>query len=315
MNRREFMGRNLASAAGASFLAAGLPGLARADEEPPAAPPKADDVRRHLVGLGAGWINAKGTVDTIKAGDPETVVEGIAVCWMGYASAMREAHRLGCNLLVVHEPIYYNHRDDPIPNYSAVQEKKKFLEESGLVVVRCHDVWDRVAKIGIRDAWAEFLGLGEEIDRDNSEDATNGAPFCGVYEIEPVAAAEFARRVAGKVAALGQRAVELVGPADKVVRRVAVGTGAITPFEQMVFDLKADLAVCSDDGFCYWRSGALAIDMNVPVVLAAHGVSEEPGVRRLAEHLAKTYPGVPVRCLEQQCMFRTLRGSQRRDIR
>ena len=56
-----------------------------------------------------------------------------------------------------------------------------------------------------------------------------------------VKAIHLARHVAGKIAKLGQQGVQLVGPADKTVSRVAIGTGAITPFRFMVKELKADI--------------------------------------------------------------------------
>jgi len=65
-----------------------------------------------------------------------------------------------------------------------------------------------------------------------------------------------AREVAGKVKELGQNAVQLIGPEHQMVSRVAIGTGAITPFTNLIDNYQVDLAICTDDGFTYWRDDA-----------------------------------------------------------
>jgi putative NIF3 family GTP cyclohydrolase 1 type 2 len=100
--------------------------------------------------------------------------------------------------------------------------------------------------------------------------------------------------------------VLFIGPRDKIVRSVAVGTGACTRFNYMVTELKVDLTICSDDGFTFWRDGALAIDMDYPVVIASHSSSEEIGMHRMAEHLAEVFPQVPVHHIAQKCMYQQI---------
>ena len=74
----------------------------------------------------------------------------------------------------------------------------------------------------------------------------------------------------------------------------------------MFNDLKADIAVCSDDGFNFWRDGSMAIDMQYPVIIVNHACSEEIGMQRLAEHLSEEFPQVAVHHIAQTCMFRTI---------
>lgn len=261
----------------------------------------AGDVHEYLRSLGREWIDPQNTVDTFKAGRPEMPVNGIAVGWMSYFAALREAVALGCNLFVTHEPTYYNHRDmdGSVFSFEIAREKKAFIEENDLTIIRCHDVWDRVPGMGIPDAWGQYLGW-TKVARQQT--------FYRVYDVLPVTAGELAKHVAGKVAPLGQNAVQLVGPADKVIRTVAIGTGAITSFRTMMADLKADLALCTDDGFTYWCDGAMAIDMGYPVIVVNHACSEEVGMARMAEHLRRKYPAVPVQHITQKCMFATIRA-------
>jgi len=52
------------------------------------------------------------TVDTVKAGDAHTPVTGIATTFLDTMDVLREANRQGANLVVTHEPTFYNHLDD-----------------------------------------------------------------------------------------------------------------------------------------------------------------------------------------------------------
>jgi len=202
---------------------------------------------------------------------------------------------------VTHEPTYYNHRDtdESVFSFEIARRKKAFIEENGLTIIRCHDVWDRVPRMGIPDAWGQYLGWKKVVRQQT---------FYRVYELPPTAAGELARQVAAKVAPLGQSGVQLIGPADRIVRTVAIGTGAITSFRTMITDLKADLALCTDDGFTYWSDGAMAIDMGYSVIVVNHPCAEEIGMVQLANHLKEKYPAIPVHHIAQKCMFTTIRA-------
>ncbi|MBN2295248.1 MAG: Nif3-like dinuclear metal center hexameric protein [Pirellulales bacterium] len=312
MDRRNFIGKSLLGTMALSGLTKLGAKAANADDSTtkPAKPLTVRDVQNHLRGMGAKWIpiDSKRTVDTIHAGDPDAQVTRIAVAWNGYLETLKKVHEEGYDLIVVHEPPYYCLRNTKPTGFAleGANRKKKFLEESKLALIRCHDVWDRVAEIGICDSWAKLLGLEKEINRPANFDPTAARPFHVAYEIEPVRAGDFAATVAAKVAIHDHKNVMLVGPEDKIVRSVAIGTGAITRFNQMVTELRPDLTLCSDDGFTFWRDGTLAIDMEYPVVIASHSSAEEFGMKQMADHLAKTFPQVLVRHIPEKAMYQQI---------
>lgn len=292
MNRRQFVGSSLVAASS----------LCLNDKSPSAQNNNskkliAGDVHNYLRSLGADWVDSARTVDTFKAGSPDMPVKGIAVGWMSYFDSLRRAVELDCNLFITHEPTYYDHRDTDrsVFEFDTARKKKQFIEEHGLSVIRCHDVWDQFPKLGIPDSWGSFLGFKNCVLTRN---------FYRVYELPAVKAIHLARHVAGKIAELGQEDAQLVGPADKVVSRVAIGTGAITPFRFMVKELKADIIIATDDGISYWRDAALAIDMDFPMIVVNHPCSEEIGMKNLATHISQRYPGVPVHHIPQKCMYK-----------
>ena len=263
----------------------------------------AQDVQDYLQSLAGDWQYPPDTVDTFKAGDPKAEARGIAVGWMSYTWALQRALELGCNVFVTHEPTYYNHRDnDPaIFRLPGVSEKRRFIEDNDLVIIRCHDLWDQIPDIGIPDSWGQLLKLGRPLD---------SSTHIRIYDVAGVTAGELARKVARRTALYGQPGVQLIGPLDKVVQRVSIGTGAITPYLDCVERFEIDLAICTDDGIAYWRDGGFAIDMDIPIIVVNHIVSEEIGVQRLAETLSRRFPTVPVHHIRQRCMVQLIQDAQ-----
>src|SRR5713101_4987133 len=68
-----------------------------------------DVISRIQQHVGVPW--AAETVDTFKAGDPDTAVTGIAVTMMATMDVLQRAAASGKNLIITHEPTFYNHLD------------------------------------------------------------------------------------------------------------------------------------------------------------------------------------------------------------
>jgi putative NIF3 family GTP cyclohydrolase 1 type 2 len=257
---------------------------------------RAGDLQDYLRSLDGGWMNLSATVDTFKAGDPNTEIRGIAVGWMSYTWAMQEALDLGCNVFITHEPTYYDHYDrDPwVFDLPGVRAKQRFIESNRLVVIRCHDLWDLMPAVGVLDSWAAWLGLGPAI---------GGEGYHRVYDVSGKTARQLAQHIALRTAAFGQQAVAFVGAGAKPVTRLGLGTGASTPFLNWIQKYRIDVALTTDDGTAYWRDAGYGIDMDVPLIVVNHLVSEEAGVMNLARHLQEHYPDIPVHHIAQRCMY------------
>ena len=89
-------------------------------------------IKQHV---GVPWSDQ--TVDTFKDGDPETRVTGIATTMMATMDVLKRAAASGSNLIITHEPTFYDHLDpiDPLEKeQDAVQsEKRAFIKAHGLV--------------------------------------------------------------------------------------------------------------------------------------------------------------------------------------
>lgn len=247
------------------------------------------------------WVDWNESCDRFITGDPQTVVTGIAVAWQSRTNAIEQALERGCNLFVTHEPTFYTHTDDDLeilrlPHAAA---KRTLIERSGVVVYRCHDVWDRMPGVGIVDSWAAHLGLRVKTASDE---------FHAVYESPAPTLIELARHVAAATAALGQPVVEMAGNPDTRIRRVGIGCGAITDYRKMTA-MGADAIVGTDDGMSYWSGGSWALDRGVGLVIVNHPTAEEPGMRALADYLRGVFAGVRVEYLPQGAMY-TCVGSE-----
>ena len=91
-----------------------------------------DRVKAHV---GIPWMAE--TVDTFKAGDPQTPVTGIAVTMMATLGVLKRAAANKQNLIITHEPTFYDHQDQ----FSEVRRAKK---------IRC---WRKSARLSRRIIW------------------------------------------------------------------------------------------------------------------------------------------------------------------
>ena len=107
-----------------------------------------------------GAIPPAHTVDTLKAGDPNTVVTGIVTTFMDTYPVLEKAVASGKNLIITHEPTFYNHPDDqsPLANDPVQQQKLAYIREHHLVVWRFHDTWHLRQPDGILAGMVDQFG-------------------------------------------------------------------------------------------------------------------------------------------------------------
>ena len=117
--------------------------------------------------VGIPWMAE--TVDTFKAGNPDTEVKGIAVTMMATLDVLQRAAAAGQNLIITHEPTFYNHQDKPELEESdpVLAAKRAFIQEHHLVVWRFHDHWHRMKPDGIETGMARALGWEKFQDSSN----------------------------------------------------------------------------------------------------------------------------------------------------
>jgi len=100
------------------------------------------------------------TVDNIKIGSEEASVRGIVCAFMPTVEVLREAAHIGANLVIVHEPIFYNHTDDTswLAGNAVVAEKRAIVDDAGITVFRFHDAPHTISPDMIREGVVAKLG-------------------------------------------------------------------------------------------------------------------------------------------------------------
>lgn len=127
-------------------------------------------IERIRKNVGVAWLSQ--TVDTFKAGDPDTPVTGIAVTMMATYDVLQRAAAAGDNLIVTHEPTFYGHLDQTADlakeNDPVLATKQAFIEKHHLVVWRFHDHWHARTPDGIQTGMIRALGWEKFQNPDNN---------------------------------------------------------------------------------------------------------------------------------------------------
>jgi putative NIF3 family GTP cyclohydrolase 1 type 2 len=257
------------------------------------------EIDAHFRKLGT-WVSWDNTTDTFKAGDPDREITKIAVSWKASMDALEEAHKQGANLFVSHESISVkavNGSPEPDAAFALPSELPKFrwLESTEMTVYRCHDVWDRFPGVGVRESWQRGLELGGEIIADEY-------PLL-VTEREPITLGDLADHILRKIGPLGQNGLLLSGDPDRVVSRIATGTGVTTNPVAML-ELGAEAGIITDDFYLRVRMGVHAEELDFPTIMINHGVTEAWGIENLASYLRATFPNLEVIFIPSRCPFR-----------
>jgi putative NIF3 family GTP cyclohydrolase 1 type 2 len=252
---------------------------------------------------------AEPSVDRIIIGNPETPVQKIGTAWMPYWNTLKKASDEGVNVMVVHEPTFYTHWDldadkwdyidAPAPardNYfKARDDKKKWIEDNQMVIIRCHDVLDKIPGWGIPYALGNALGF-------KKEDIIRSKTYYNVYKTAPRPAIDIARSIARKLQEVGQPGVAFYGDKSYSVASVGLGTGCICdPMDYA--ELAPDLYIGIDDTIRTWIQTTFARDTGKPLIVINHGTSEEFGMRSLNEDLASRFRNYEVVHFDQGCSY------------
>jgi putative NIF3 family GTP cyclohydrolase 1 type 2 len=227
------------------------------------------------------------TVDTVKAGDPAAPVTGIATTFLDTMEVLREANRRGLNLVITHEPTFYNHRDntaffsgDPV-----YQEKLAFIEQHHMVVFRLHDEIHGTTPDHIAQGLIEALGW-QSYSRPND-------PFHAT--VPPISLAALAKQIQAKLKA---NTLRVVGDPNLVITNVALRPGA-SGLEKQVTALRSNVELLIAGEASEWETveyvrDASAQGRHKALILLGHEVSEEPGMEKCAEDLRLVFPTMKV---------------------
>lgn len=229
------------------------------------------------------------TVDSVKAGDPATVVSGIATTIWPTMDVLRKAVAAGDNLIVTHEPSFYNHLDatNLYPSDAVVAEKLKYIADHKLVLFRWHDGAHGRQPDFIMEGWKAKAGWA-------TAHRNPGEPM--LYTSAPVTIAALAAQLKK---ATGAQAVRVVGDPKLTVTKLAYAPGAPGAARQIKTLERDDVEVLVAGEIPEWETIAYAEDASQQgrhkaLILMGHYTSEEPGMQTVADWLKSVVPGMKV---------------------
>jgi putative NIF3 family GTP cyclohydrolase 1 type 2 len=268
-----------------SFFLNGLSACS-AQERPLTAREVVQRIQEHV---GVPW--QKETVDTFKAGDPDTKVTGIAVTMMATFDVLQRTAASGANLIITHEPTFYNHLDDlkEIPqkeNDAVLAEKLAFIKEHHLVVWRFHDHWHRRTPDGIEAGMTHALGWEAFQDKQNQY----------LFTIPETSLEKLA---ADLKARLELHSMRVVGDPQMKVTRVALSPGSAGMQREIGALEKPDIQLLITGESREWETVEYAADAvsekkNKALIVLGHIPSEQAGMEECTRWLKTFVSEVPV---------------------
>jgi putative NIF3 family GTP cyclohydrolase 1 type 2 len=232
------------------------------------------------------------TVDTIKEGDPATVVTGIVTTFSPTMEVLRKAVADGDNLIVSHEPTFYNHQDartmfvdDPV-----YQEKLAYIREHKLVIFRFHDAWHARSPDGIDEGFVAQLGWAKYENAEPKEEKGF------LFTVPSVSLAALSKDLKKKLHA---RAVRIVGDPNLMVTKIGYVPGAAGEATQIEQLERKDVEVLLVGEIPEWETILYVRDAaqqgrKKALILLGHVTSEEPGMDNCATWLKTVFPGMRV---------------------
>lgn len=228
------------------------------------------------------------TVDTFKSGNPDVPLTGIVTTFIATLDVIEQAAAMGANLIITHEPTFYNHRDEVawLENDPVYRAKRRLLEEKGMTVWRFHDGWHSVQPDGILEG--TLLKLGWKLYQSGEIPYLVSLPGTSLNALADLLKIK-----------LNAPVLRVVGPGEMACRNVAMLLGSV--WGEMQVEVlgkpEVDVLVCGEapewQTAEYVRDAASAGNPKGLIILG-HERSEEAGMAYLVDWLAARLPGAPV---------------------
>jgi putative NIF3 family GTP cyclohydrolase 1 type 2 len=238
------------------------------------------------------------------AGDPATVVAGIAVTTLATLDVLHRAAGSGANVVISHETPFYDHVGANDAELTAERDpvylaKRAFIAEHGLVVLHYHDGWHRRRPDGVDEGVARALGWTLD-----AEPAAAGSSLC---RVPPTT-----------LAGLGARSARFIGDPAQSVSRVGLDLGFRGFARNRGLLRRPDVHAVIVGEAHEWQTGSYATDAAwlagrggppTGLVTVGHVPSEQAGMRFFAEWLTGLVSEVPVRFVETPDAYAAVTGS------
>ena len=245
-------------------------------------------IERIQKNVGVAWRGQ--TVDTFKAGDPDTAVTGIATTMMATYDVLVRAATAGDNLIITHEPTFYGHLDETAAlekeNDAVLAAKQQFIAQHHLVIWRFHDHWHMRTPDGIQTGMIRALGW-EKFQKPGNDH---------LFVIPETTVGQLASEIKQR---LGIRALRVVGDPSLRVTKLALAPGYPGfPAERHWLQRDDVEALVMGEGLEWetieYGADAAAEGRHKALIILGHIPSEQAGMDDCAQWLKTFVPEVKV---------------------
>jgi putative NIF3 family GTP cyclohydrolase 1 type 2 len=230
------------------------------------------------------------TVDTFKAGDPNTPVTGVAVTMMATLDVLQRAAAAGKNLVITHEPTFYSHQDGisdlEKQNDPVLAAKEAFIRDHHMVVWRFHDHWHMHRPDGIQLGMTKALGWEKFQSADDPH----------LFTLPETTLGSLAATLKQK---LGLQVMRCVGDRSMKVTKIALLPGAAGSLSHFKVLQRDDVEVLIIGEVPEWETveyvdDAHAAQQHKALIMLTHIPSEQAGMEECTRWLKGFVTEVPV---------------------
>ena len=233
------------------------------------------------------------TCDTCKAGDPEADVTRVAVTMFATPEVIRQAADWGAQLLITHEPTYHTIPEDILSHDKVDMEKRRLLEQSGMILYRFHD--------HPHYTFPDIIAAGEleKLNLDAALEYTDIFDCVRLHLNTPLTPVELAKIIEQR---LGIKHIRICGARDLKCDVVSGMFGA--PGNSVLNELQRDESQIVLAGeTCEWLIGEYARDAaqlgyRKALLIMGHVGSERDGMEYTARLLKERHPELDVKYFE-----------------
>lgn len=225
-------------------------------------------------------LTAEGTVDTFKSGDPETELSRVALCFIPTPNVIKEASAWGAEMIITHEPTFYDHWDR-MPDHKIAEAKRRLIDETGIIIFRYHDHphFGIEGRDYISEGFIEALGWK----------GTFTEPRYFVLD-DAMSPREMVRQIEEK---LDSRHARIAGELDRPARRISLLLGAAggewNDFISSDIDEVAIGGEVSEWSICEGARDAAQLGIPKTAIILGHAASERDGMKYITKVLDEKF--------------------------
>lgn len=249
------------------------------------------------------------TSDKILYGNDDIECTGIIVTCFANIKVIEEAHRKGCNFIITHESIFWNHGDrtDWLQQNSVFLQKKALLDQYTITIWRFHDFMHAGLLIDNHFSDGIYYGLMKSLGWEQYLIDSLDKPL--LYKLPKTPLTNITAHLMKvlnlnglKIIGNNKSEVETVLFAEHCQSKKDIDCQKITKIENENIDLIIPLEIVDYSIAAYVRDACL-LQQSKTILIAGHFNIEEAGMKYLPNWLKKLFPLIYIDYVQSGDMY------------